>query len=230
MDKFLDYVNEMWPEFICGPHHELMAQKFEEVAEGKIKRLVLNVPPRFTKSMFASYLLPSWFLGRFPEKQVIQAAGYRDLAVNFKQRVDKLMESQKYAQVFPQHGKTVAVGVGGAVCGHAADLYIVDDLHEKRFVKERDFQSAFDWFSTTAMCRLKPAGAMVVVMSRSSEYDLTARLEELGGWEVVKIPAMKIDGSSTWPEFWSEDQLLDVKRNISIAKWRMEFQSNNEAG
>jgi hypothetical protein len=71
---------------------------------------------------------------------------------------------------------------------------------------------------------------MVVVMSRSSEYDLTARLEELGGWEVVKIPAMKIDGSSTWPEFWSEDQLLDVKRNISIAKWRMEFQSNNEAG
>jgi hypothetical protein len=230
MDKFLDYVNEMWPEFICGPHHELMAQKFEEVADGKIKRLVLNVPPRFTKSMFASYLLPSWFLGRFPEKQVIQAAGYRDLAVNFKQRVDKLMESQKYAQVFPQHGKTVATNVGGAVCGYAADLYIVDDPHEKRFVKERDCQSAFDWFNDNAMCRLKPAGAMVVVMSRSSEYDLTARLEELGGWEVVKIPAMKSDGSSTWPEFWPDDQLLDVKRNISIAKWRMEFQSNNEAG
>jgi hypothetical protein len=230
MDKFLDYANEMWPEFICGPHHELMAQKFEEVAEGKIKRLVLNVPPRFTKSMFASYLLPSWFLGRFPEKQVIQAAGYRDLAVNFKQRVDKLMESQKYAQVFPRHGKTVAVGVGGAVGGYAADLYIVDDPHEKGFVHERDCQKVFDWFNDNAMCRLKPEGAMVVVMSRSSEYDLTARLEELGGWEVVKIPAMKSDGSSTWPEFWSEDQLLDVKRNISIAKWRMEHQSNNEAG
>jgi len=230
MDKFLDYVNEMWPEFICGPHHELMAQKFEEVAEGKIKRLVLNVPPRFTKSMFASYLLPSWFLGRFPEKEVIQAAGYRDLAVNFKQRVDKLMESQKYAQVFPQHGKTVAIGVGGAVGGYAADLYIVDDPHLTGSVNERDCQKVFDWFNDNAMCRLKPEGAMVVVMSRSSEYDVTARFEELGGWEVVKIPAMKSDGSSTWPAFWPDDQLLDVKRNISIAKWRMEHQSNNEAG
>jgi hypothetical protein len=207
-----------------------LAQKFEEVAEGKIKRLVLNLPPRFTKSMFASYLLPSWFLGRFPERQVIQAAGYRDLAVNFKQRVDKLMESQKYAQVFPQHGKTVAVYVNDAVCRYAADLYIVDDPHLTGFVNKHDWQKFFDWFNDNAMRRLKPEGAMVVVMSRSSEYDLTARLEELGGWEVVKIPAMKSDGSSTWPEFWSEDQLLDVKRNISIAKWRMEFQSNNEAG
>ena len=63
MDKFLDYVKEMWPEFLCGPHHELMARKFVEVAEGKIKRLILNLPPQHTKSMFASYMLPSWYLG-----------------------------------------------------------------------------------------------------------------------------------------------------------------------
>ena len=229
MDKFLDYVREMCSEFLCGPHHELMAQKFEEVADGKIKRLILNIPPRHTKSMFASYLLPSWYLGRFPEKQVIQSAANMELAVTFRRRInDILMRSQKYVQMFPKHGETVCTGVGGAIEGYGADLYIVDDPHLDGL---DDFNNVFNWFTNWAMCRLKPEGSMVVVMSRSSDDDLTGRLEKLGGWEIVKIPAMKSDGSSTWPEFWPEERLLDVKKNVPPKFWSMTWQQNiNEAG
>ena len=69
---FMAFVGEMWPGFIHGRHHKVMARKFEEIAEGKIKRLIINMPPRHTKSEFASFLLPAWFLGKYPQKKIIQ--------------------------------------------------------------------------------------------------------------------------------------------------------------
>lgn len=99
--KFLDYVNEMWPGFISGRHHALMAKKFEDIAEGKIKRVIINMPPRHTKSEFASYLLPSWFLGKFPQKKVIQCSNTADLAVGFGRKVRNLVGSEQYSKVFP---------------------------------------------------------------------------------------------------------------------------------
>ena len=68
-NSFLDYVKHMWPEFINGRHHKIMAEAFERVAKGELKRLIVNMPPRHTKSEFSSYLLPSWYLGRFPNKK-----------------------------------------------------------------------------------------------------------------------------------------------------------------
>ena len=62
--SFMSYVKSMWPGFIHGRHHTVMAKKFEEIAEGKLKRLIICMPPRHTKSEFASYLLPAWFLGK----------------------------------------------------------------------------------------------------------------------------------------------------------------------
>jgi hypothetical protein len=71
-DDFMVFVNYVWPTFIHGDHHVKMARAFERVATGQCKRLIINMPPRHTKSEFASYLLPAWFLGKFPEKKVIQ--------------------------------------------------------------------------------------------------------------------------------------------------------------
>ena len=73
-DSFLFFVKQMWPVFIEGTHHKIMADAFERVAEGKLKRLIINMPPRHSKSEFASYLLPAWFLGKYPEKKIIQVA------------------------------------------------------------------------------------------------------------------------------------------------------------
>ena len=145
-NSFLDYVKHMWPEFINGRHHKIMSEAFERVAKGELKRLIVNMPPRHTKSEFASYLLPSWYLGRFPNKKVIQTSHTADLATDFGRKVRNLVDNPIYKEVFPNvslqsdskaagrwntsHGGTYfAIGVGGAVTGKGADLLIIDDPH-----------------------------------------------------------------------------------------------------
>ena len=82
-NDFLKFVDKVWPSFISGRHHKRMARAFERVANGECKRLIINMPPRHTKSEFASYLLPAWFLGKYPNKKVIQTSHTAELAVVF---------------------------------------------------------------------------------------------------------------------------------------------------
>ena len=69
-DSFMKFIKNQWTAFIEGPHHKIMAEAFERVARGELKRLIINMPPRHTKSEFASYLLPAWFLGKYPDKRL----------------------------------------------------------------------------------------------------------------------------------------------------------------
>jgi len=138
-EDFMKFVTTMWPGFIHGRHHALMARKFEEIAEGKTKRLIINMPPRHTKSEFASFMLPAWFLGRFPGKKIIQCSNTAELAVGFGRKVRNLVDSEVYAKIFPNvalrsdskaagrwstnaNGEYFAIGVGGTVTGKGADL------------------------------------------------------------------------------------------------------------
>ena len=98
---FMAFVSQVWPDFIHGRHHEKMARAFEDVASGKCKRLIINMPPRHTKSEFASYLLPAWFLGKYPNKKVIQTSNTAELAVGFGRKVRNLVDSDAYKRMFP---------------------------------------------------------------------------------------------------------------------------------
>ena len=98
--NFLDFVKKVWPGCILGRHHIIMAEKFEAVARGEIKRLAISLPPRHTKSEFASYLLPAWFLGNYPEKKIMQASHTAELAVNFGRKVRNLIDSDVYKGIF----------------------------------------------------------------------------------------------------------------------------------
>ena len=100
-DKFIKFVEKVWPTFIAGRHHKRMAEAFERVASGQCKRLIINMPPRHTKSEFASYLLPAWFLGKFPHKKVIQTSHTAELAVGFGRKVRNLVDSETYKSIFP---------------------------------------------------------------------------------------------------------------------------------
>ena len=80
---FMSFVKHVWPEFIEGKHHKKIAEKFNLLAEGKIKRLIINMPPRHTKSEFASFLLPAWMIGRKPKLKIIQTTHTTELAVRF---------------------------------------------------------------------------------------------------------------------------------------------------
>ena len=99
--EFIRFVKAMWPEFIEGKHHIKMAEAFEKVIEGKVKRLIINMPPRHTKSEFASYLLPAWFLGKYPNKKIIQTSHTAELAVGFGREVRNLVGSDQYKEAFP---------------------------------------------------------------------------------------------------------------------------------
>ena len=133
-NSFMNFVKAMWPSFIHGRHHAVMAKKFEDIAAGKLKRLIINMPPRHTKSEFASYLLPAWFLGKYPGKKIIQTSNTAELAVGFGRKVRNLVDGETYAKVFPNvslrhdskaagrwstnaNGEYFAIGVGGTVTG-----------------------------------------------------------------------------------------------------------------
>ena len=250
---FMPYVKKMWPGFIHGRHHAVMAKKFEEIAEGKLKRLIINLGPRHTKSFFASYLFPSWFLGKHPDKKVIQASNTADLAVGFGRQVRNLVGSEEYAKIFTdvslrqdskaagrwatnQNGEYYAIGVGGTMTGKGADLLIIDDPHSEGEAALGDptvYEKTYEWYTSGPRQRLQPGGAIVIVMTRWAKNDLTgkilkdaAELGRLDEWEVIELPAIMPSGNPLWPEFWSLDELSALRDELPPAKWNAQYQQN----
>jgi len=250
-NNFLEFVHQMWPGFINGAHHKIMAQKFEEIANGKCRRLIINMPPRHTKSEFASYLLPAWFLGKFPGKKVIQTSNTAELAVGFGRKVRNLVGSDAYAKVFPNvglksdskaagrwntsaGGDYFAIGVGGTVTGKGADLLIIDDPHSEQEAaiaasNPEVYDKVFEWYSSGPRQRLQPGGAIVVVMTRWSKRDLTGRIiqssiERDGDtWDVVSFPAILPSSKPLWPAFWPINELLALKEELPVSKWNAQY-------
>lgn len=173
--NFMPFVRQMWSAFISGKHHQIMAEAFERVAKGDLKRLIINMPPRHTKSEFASYLFPGWFLGMYPEKKIIQTAHTAELAVGFGRKVRNLVNTPEYQEVFPtklsqdskaagrwnthKGGDYFAIGVGGAVTGKGADVLIIDDPHseqEAMLGNPSVYDRVYDWYNSGPRQRLQP--------------------------------------------------------------------------
>lgn len=252
--KFIKFVEKVWPTFISGAHHKRMAEAFERVAEGKCKRLIINMPPRHTKSEFASYLLPAWFLGRFPNKKVIQTSHTAELAVGFGRKVRNLVDSEVYHDNFPdlslqadskaagrwntsKGGDYFAIGVGGAVTGKGADLLIIDDPHSEQeaalaAVNPDVYDKVYEWYTSGPRQRLQPGGAIVIVMTRWAQRDLTgqvlknAALRGENDWEVIEFPAILPSGNPLWPQFWSLAELEALREELPNSKWQAQYQQN----
>ena len=252
-EDFMCFVGEMWSAFIHGKHHEIMADAFERVAKGDLKRLIINMPPRHTKSEFASYLLPAWFLGKYPDKKIIQTAHTAELAVGFGRKVRNLVNSADYKKVFPnvslqsdskaagrwntnQGGDYFAIGVGGAVTGKGADLLIIDDPHSEQEGASSDinvFNRTYEWYTSGPRQRLQPNGSIVVVMTRWHNKDLTGQVVDAsikrGGadqWEVIELPAIMPSGNPLWAEFWKMEELQALKAELPNSKWMAQYQQD----
>ena len=100
-NNFLTFVKTVWPDFIAGRHHHIIAEKLERVAKGDLKRLIINMAPRHTKSEFASFLFPAWMMGQKPNMKIIQATHTTELAVNFGRKTKNLIDSDDYKEIFP---------------------------------------------------------------------------------------------------------------------------------
>ena len=245
-EDFLSFVKCVWPDFIEGSHHRHVAKKFNKLATGEIKRLIINMPPRHTKSEFASYLLPAWMVGRNPKLKIIQATHTGELAIRFGRKAKNLIDSQEYAKIFKtrlqedskaagrwetaQGGEYFAAGVGGAITGRGADLLIIDDPHsEQDALSETSLENAYDWYTSGPRQRLQPGASIVLVMTRWSLKDLTGLLlknqkeVKADQWDVVEFPAIMDDGSPVWPEYWKQDELEKVKATLPVGKWNAQW-------
>lgn len=257
-EEFLFFTRKMWPGFVGGRHHKIVARAFERVLKGELKRVVISMPPRHTKSQFASWLLPAWFLGRNPNLKVIQTSHTAELAVHFGKQVRNLVGSEEYQKVFPgvslasdskaaghwmtnKGGEYFAIGVGGNIAGKGADLFIIDDPHSEQEAvlaafKPEIFDAVYDWYTSGPRQRLQPKGAVVVVMTRWGHRDLVGQLLKKSAqkgdedeWEVIELPAILPSGNPLWPEYWPLEELERVKADIPIAKWNAQYQQNPTA-
>ena len=238
-EDFLSFVKSMWPDFISGRHHEIVSEKLEKIASGELKRLIVNMPPRHTKSEFASFLFPAWMIGKNPAMKIIQATHTTELAVNFGRKVKNLLETEEYQEIFDdcqlsadskasgrwdtkRGGMYYAVGVGSNLAGRGGDLIIIDDPHsEQTAMSASGFENAWEWYTAGPRQRLQPGGAIVLVQTRWSEKDMTGQLirsmarDPLADqWEVVELPAIMPSGEPCWPEYGGKEELARGKASV----------------
>ena len=253
----IEFAKRVYPGFKVGPHHKKLAKIFQDVVDGKKKRVIINIAPRMGKSEFSSYLFPAYFLGNFPEKKIIMGTHTASLSEDFGRRVRNLIDSEEYREVFPDTvvaddqkaagkwstgagGQYYAAGVGGALAGRGADLFVIDDPHSEQDMKANSrlgFDNAWSWFQTGPLQRLMPGGAIIVIMTRWSLLDLTGRLIDYQiknpdtiPWEIVELPAILDAGTdhekSLWPAQWSLEALNNTRQSIDPRYWNAQYMQN----
>jgi hypothetical protein len=242
--RFLPFVHQVWPRFIEGRHHHIMAEVFERVERGELKRVIVNLPPRSTKSKFASVLFPAWFRGKHPDAKVMEASHTASLSLDFGRELRNLINSEEYRRIFSvtlaadaraawrwntnAGGQYFAVGKSGAAAGRGGDLIIIDDPHSEQAVIENskeEFKKTWAWYLAGPRQRLQPGGSIVVVMTRWGELDLTGQLlkqaiedEEGEQWELIESPAILPSGESLFPGFWPIEELRCTKATLRL-RW-----------
>ena len=251
---FITFVKSQWPDFIEGRHHKIIGDKFNKIAQGKLKRLIVCLPPRHTKSEFASTYFPAWMMGLRGNLKIIQSTHTAELAVRFGRRVRNIIDSEEYQSVFPklkleadnksagrwttnEGGESFYAGVGGAITGRGADLLIIDDpVSEQDALSPTAMDSIYDWYTSGPRQRLQPGGIIVIVMTRWSTKDLVGRLlKKQDGdfsdrWDLVEFPAIMPESDEPlWPEFWNKDELLGVKDALPISKWNSQWMQDPTA-
>jgi predicted phage terminase large subunit-like protein len=254
-DNFLYFVVNVWPDFIYRKtsdpknmgHHQLIANEFTRIATEKKGRLIINMPPRHTKSEFASYLFPAWIIGKFPKMKIMQVSHNAELAGRFGSKVRNLIDSPEYKQIFgdvklredskakgrweTNHGgEYFAAGVGGSITGRGADLLIIDDPHtEQDAMSDTAMEKAYEWYSSGPRQRLQPGGSILVVMTRWAQDDLTGRLlkhqtdPKADRWRQISFPAIMPDDEPVWPEYWNKEELEKVKASITVRNWNAQY-------
>lgn len=198
-NDFMTFVKRVWPGFIHGHHHTVMAGVFEAFAAGKKSRCTIAMPPRHTKSEFGSYLFPAWFLGKYPDKKIIQASSTSELAVSWGRKVRNLVATEEYQKIFPgtslradskaagrwntsKGGEYFAIGAEGALAGRGGDLVILDDVVSEQEAisavgNPQVFNRIYEWYLTGPRQRLQPGGRILQIATRWALNDLTGRLQ-----------------------------------------------------
>jgi predicted phage terminase large subunit-like protein len=196
-------------EFAMNWHIEVIAAKLTAVRQGKIRRLIINLPPRSLKSLMASVAFPAWCLGHDPSAQILCVSYAQDLSDKLARDCRSIMMSGWYRRIFPTRlaghrpavgelvttaqGYRLATSNGGVLTGRGADMILIDDpLKPEEALSDARRQAANEWYDHTLYSRLndKRHGAIVIIMQRLHEDDLVGHVLAQEPWEVVRFPAI----------------------------------------
>jgi len=247
--SLLDYARYQMPAFAPSWHHKEICSKLEAVERGEIKRLIITLPPRHSKSLLASEMFPAWFIGRNPGKQMIACSYSAELAGDFGRKVRNTVKQKSFENLFPgveleadskaagkwhtnKGGVYVSAGIGGSITGKGAHVAIIDDPLKNREEAESPVirEKIWDWYTSTLYTRLMPGGALIVIMTRWHHDDLVGRLlreQDKGGdkWEIVNFKAISDeDGSALWPAWYPVEDLRKIRGVIGTRDFEALYQ------
>jgi hypothetical protein len=234
--KFPGFAGKLWPvldkEFVGGDHLSEAAEALHKVALGETKRLIIMMPPRYGKTTLVSKLFPAYFAGLNPDAAIAQVNDRKVYAKLNASLAEKIMGMPDYKEVFPDTTPNLALsfGVGDSTAGYKLDLAVCDDLqgiqeYHIGLTRPKIYNVTYDWFKRTICQRVAPDGAIVIVASRLSKRDLIGRLLEEEGdkWTVVKVPALNADNQSTWPAYWSTEELRHIHYSLGTDLFKAEY-------
>lgn len=204
-------VNILW-----NWHLDLIASRMQDVMEGRCRRLIVNIPPRYGKSLIASVAFPAYVLGHNPHAELICASYAHGLSEKMARDTRRLMETPFYQQLFgtplasnreslteiktSAGGYRMATSVEGTLTGRGGNYIIIDDpMKPMDGASDVKRQAVNDWFDSTVVSRPnnKETDAIVIIMQRLHEDDLVGHLLGKGDWEVVSLPAVA-ETEETW--------------------------------
>jgi predicted phage terminase large subunit-like protein len=253
--NLLSYSLAITPGYEVSRHIRLLSQALMAVEQGKIKRLIICEPPRHGKTMMASNNFPAWYLGRNPGNQIIFTTFSGDKALDEGTKVrnqlsdpvfdqvfssTKLSKDRKGSKIFTttEGGIYAAVGIGGAVTGRGADLFIIDDpVKDQEQADSALYRRKIqDWFRAVAYTRLQKNAAIIIIMTRWHYDDLVGwllREKKHEGWVVLSLPAIansekdllkRHPGEALWPEFFPLEVLGNIKQTVGTRVWNAMYQ------
>lgn len=231
------YMKYCYPKYIYANHLIEIMEALNKVAKGEIDRLVVNMPPRAGKSLTISTFFPSWYLTNYPDNRIIFATYSSSFAASFGKRVkeniidhpefgvkiDPAMSHSTEFEIDKHLGGYKASGVGSSITGRGCDILIIDDpIKNAEESKSSTIKNKIlDWYESTALTRLEPNGSVVLVQTRWSVDDLTGYLlnNEGDDWTILNYPALNEKGESFFPERFSTEQYLRIKKSLSDYWW-----------
>jgi len=235
------FANMADPRWEYAPHLALIEDKFLEILSGKPLRLLVSMPPRSGKSMFFSTIVPSWFLGRFPDKKVLLVTYQANFSKSFGRRarnilteygqqvfgvtVDNNTAAADHWEISGHTGVMDTEGAGGALTGKGADLLIIDDPIKGRemALSQKVLDDQWDWWGSDVRTRLEPGASIVIIATRWSNDDLIGKLigqMDNGGeqWDVISLPALAEEddvlGRRVGEPLWPKRFDVDALKNI----------------
>jgi len=243
-EDLLAYSRFIDPEFQTPHHIAEIAKKLTLAAEGKVKRLVINVPPGHGKSHLCTEIFPTWYLGNHPKHDVMVASYASSLAAGFTRWQRNTIDSDSYREIFPnvlpgdkwteddwellQGGSGMGAGVDGGFTGRRANVVIIDDVYKnfQEAMSDVKKETVWNWYRFVIRTRLAPNGVIIIVNTRAAKDDLSGKLLERGKWEHVVFPALNPDGSVLFPTLYSEKEINEIREDLGEDIFQTVYQQN----